>query len=77
MQTFSTFGDLDRLIEERAALHEIAQELRLQLEEHDALSKGWLGEWLARNSVMLNHHARILSPLATLFLTWGSGRPLS
>ncbi len=82
MQNFFTFGDLDRLIEERggeerAALHEIAQELRLQLEEHDSLSKGWLGEWLARNSVILNHHAWILSPLATLFLTWGSGRPLS
>lgn len=82
MQNVFTFGDLDRLIEERGGedrpeLREIARELRQQLEEHDTLSKAWLQAWLLRHSAMLNEHAWILSPLATLLLTWGSGQPLS
>lgn len=82
MQNFFTFGELDRLIEERGGkdrdeLHRIVQELRQQLEEHDTLSKGWLGEWLVRHSLMLNEHAWIVQPLAVLLLTWGTGQPLS
>jgi hypothetical protein len=80
MQNFFTFGELDRLIEERGGenrdeLHRTAQELRQQLEEHDTVSKGWLGEWLVRHSRMLNEHAWIVQPLAVLLLTWGTGQP--
>jgi hypothetical protein len=57
--------------------YEIARELRQQLEENDTLSKGWLQAWLLRHSAMLNEHGWILSSLATLLLTWGSGQPLS
>jgi hypothetical protein len=80
MQNIFTFGELDRLIEERGGedrdeLHRIAQELRQQLEEHDTVSKGWLGNWLVRHSLMLNQHSWIVQPLAVLLLTWGTGQP--
>jgi hypothetical protein len=79
MQNFFTFGELDRLIEARGGedrdeLHRTAQELKQQLEEHDTVSKGWLGEWLIRHSRMLNEHAWIVQPLAVLLLTWGIGQ---
>ena len=82
MHNVFTFGDLDRLIEERGgddrdALHDIARELRQQLEEHDTLSKGWLRDWLIKHSLLLNQHAWIVQPLAVLLLTWGTGQPLS
>lgn len=80
MQNTFTFGELDRLIEERGGedrdeLHRIAQELRQHLEENDTVSKGWLGTWLVRHSLMLNEHAWIVQPLAVLLLTWGTGQP--
>jgi hypothetical protein len=80
MQNTFTFGELDRLIEERGGedrdeLHRIAQELRQQLEEHDTVSKSWLGDWLVRHSLMLNQHSWIVQPLAVLLLTWGTGQP--
>jgi hypothetical protein len=80
MQNTFTFGELDRLIEERGGedrdeLHRMAQELKQQLEEHDTVSKGWLGKWLVRHSLMLNQHAWIVQPLAVLLLTWGTGQP--
>jgi hypothetical protein len=80
MQNFFTFGALDHLIEERGGedrdeLHRMAQELRQQLEEHDTVSKGWLGNWLVRHSLMLNQHSWIVQPLAVLLLTWGTGQP--
>jgi hypothetical protein len=80
MQNFFTFGELDRLIDERGGedrdeLHRMAQELRQHLEEHDTVSKGWLGNWLVRHSLMLNQHSWIVQPLAVLLLTWGTGQP--
>ncbi len=76
MHNFFTFGDLDRLIEERggqdrAALRQIVRELRQQLEEHDTLSKGWLGDWLLSHSLVLNQHAWIVQPLAVFSCSLG------
>ncbi len=80
MQNLFTFGELDRLIDERGGedrdeFHRMAQELRQQLEEHDTMSKGWLGKRLVRHSLMLNEHAWIVQPLAVLLLTWETGQP--
>jgi hypothetical protein len=77
-----TFNALEELIEEnggddREALHEMAQEIRKQLEGQETLSRAWLTQWLLRHSEMLNRHGWIVQPIATLLLTWGAGEPLS